>query len=48
MLDYNKDHRGEVVFGIKTTALYSLAHRLHTLTAVLRPTQPSTICEITK
>jgi len=35
-------------FSVKTTTIYSLGHRLHTLTAVPRSTQPSTLCGTVK
>jgi len=34
---------GSCMFIVKTTAIYSLGHGLHTLTAVPRSTQPSTL-----
>ena len=34
---------GSCMFIVKTTVIYSLGHRLHTLTAVPRSTQPSTL-----
>ena len=37
-----------VVFITTATAIYSLGHGLHTLTAVPRLTQPSTLCGTVK
>jgi len=37
-----------VVFITTTTTIYSLGHGLHTVTAVPRSTQPSTLCGIVK
>jgi len=36
------------LFITTATVIYSLGHRLHTLTAVPRSTQPSTLCGTVK
>ena len=40
-------HHGQL-FITTATVIYSLGHRLHTLTAVPRSTQPSTLCGTVK
>ena len=43
-----KCHRGQLPVFVKTTTIHSLRHGLHTLTAVHRSTQPSTLHRMVK